>query len=108
MATIQVAEFWLGSADDDHGTYSHGDIIARRLALKAYVHSDGESIPLISGTVAWADTEASDRLSQELYDEPDLSFPAKIIDQSQRQHKCSVLFTQPSKFDIDLYEGPFT
>lgn len=107
MATIQVAEFWLGSADDDHGTYSHGDIIARGLALEAYVHSDEQRTPSISGKVKWADTEASDLLSQELYDEPDIPFPAKIIDQSNRQHKCSVLFPRPSEFYINQYEGPF-
>ena len=108
MATIQVAEFWLGSADDEHGTYSHGDIIAKGLALKAYMHSNEQPTPSISGTVTWAETEASALLSHELYDEPDLPFPAKIIDHSNKEHKCSVQFTGSSEFNIESYEGPLT
>lgn len=108
MATIEVAEFWLGSADDEHGKYSHGDIIARGLALEAHVHSDEKLAPLVSGSVKWAGTEASYMLSQELYDEEDRFFPAEIKDQSSRLHKCLMQFIKPSEFTIELYEGPFT
>ena len=103
----------LGTADDERGVYSKGDIMGTLVSqLQVDCQASRSGIKEIGGHIHWIkEREEATLLALELFEQDsDKLFPLKVTDTHGAIHEGTIQvydMNDPAKYSFEEYEGPF-